>query len=782
MLKNNLDEDFPTGQEPLPNIEISRPELSHLEPLVATAWESLEKRMQTYQNASVRDSVFQAFLFAHKLHQGQVRKSGEPYIIHPVAVAEILTSLHMDETSLVAALLHDVVEDTQVSVKQVEEKFGANVSAIVDGLTKLAKVEFRSTQEKLAENFRKMVLAMSKDIRVIIVKVADRTHNMRTLKALPIEKRQRIADETLEIYAPLAGRLGIYKLKAELEDLCLKELKPSVYFSLVSRVAQKKDERENIIKNAREHLQERLATNNISATVVGRAKHFYSIYKKMSERQMDFEDIYDLFAVRVLVDTVGECYEALGTIHNEYRPVPGRFKDYIAMPKANLYQSLHTTVVAARGELLEIQIRTWEMHEICENGIAAHWAYKETRKDGGRMQKLADDIEKFSWLQQMVRHQNELTDPNEFLEAVKVDLFEDEVYVFSPKGDVFELPRGSTCLDFAFAIHSDVGLRTTGAKVNGRIMPLRSVLDSGDVVEIMAGARIRATKDWLSIVSTNRAKGKIRQWLRSEDRDDARKSGEALLDTALQKHGTNYEKLLKLGALQDVNKIFSVSSAEDLILQIGYGKLEPSLVAARLLGVPQPEPALPLSQPTQTLSPTNARSLPDSSSSFHTSSSTQQPKKVSNKNTKRAEEGVRVQGLEGISVRLAKCCQPLPGQPIVGFVSRGHGVTVHSASCEWSLTNDPARRVECNWNTSEALDLSVRLRILTHDKPGVLANVTKLVANSGLNILGAEVQTTPDKRGVITLRLRVGNIAELRDIHQKLEATDGVICVDRLTG
>lgn len=776
----DISEDYLSTPPSSPS-ENTRPELENLEPVVVEAWKSLECRMTPHQDMSIRDSVFNAFLFAHSLHKGQLRKSGEPYIIHPLAVAEILTILRMDETSLIAAILHDVVEDTHVSVKQVEEKFGATVASIVDGLTKLSRVEFRSTQEKLAENFRKMVLAMSKDIRVIIVKVADRTHNMRTLKALPIEKRQRIAEETLEIYAPLAGRLGIYKLKAELEDLCLKELKPSVYFSLVSRVAQKKDERENIIKNARSHLQEKLGENNISATVVGRAKHFYSIYKKMSERQMDFEDIYDLFAVRVLVDTVGECYEALGTIHNEYRPVPGRFKDYIAMPKANLYQSLHTTVVAARGELLEVQIRTWDMHEICENGIAAHWAYKETRKDGGRTQKLAEDIERFNWLQQMVRHQNELSDPNEFLEAVKVDLFEDEVYVFSPKGDVFELPRGATCLDFAFAIHSDVGLRTTGAKVNGRIMPLRSVLDSGDVVEIMTGSRIRATKDWLAIVSTNRAKGRIRQWLRSEDRDEARKQGEELLETALQKMGSSYDKLIKAGQLQDVNKLLSVSSSEDLLLQIGYGKIDPTLAAQRLLGQHTTDPVPAALQPLMAPQQTSSRANPENQSAT-TPGTQHNTTRPSQKNTKRAEEGVRVQGLDGISVRLAKCCQPLPGQPILGFVSRGHGVTVHSSSCEWALTNDPARRVECSWNTADALDLAVRLRILTHDKPGVLANVTKLVATSGLNIIGAEVQTTPDKRGVITLRLKVGNIAELRDIHQKLEATDGVICVDRLTG
>jgi GTP pyrophosphokinase len=444
------------------------------------------------------------------------------------------------------------------------------------------------------------------------------------------------------------------------------------------------------------------------------------------------------------------------------------------MPKANLYQSLHTTVVAARGELLEVQIRTWDMHEICENGIAAHWTYKETRKDGGRSQKVASEIEKFNWLQQIVRHQNELSDPNEFLEAVKVDLFEDEVYVFSPKGDVFELPRGATCLDFAFAVHSDVGLRTTGTKVNGRITPLRHVLDSGDVVEIMAGSRIRATKDWLSIVSTNRAKGKIRQWLRSEERDESRKQGMMLLETQLQKLGSSYEKLQKSGVLQEVNKLMQVSSAEDLILQVGYGKLDPLLTAQKLTGqAPDESTQLPaLIMPATGVSTKSGMPISEPPSRRESSN---------NRGMRRAEESVRVQGLEGISVRLAKCCQPLPGQPIIGFVSRSHGVTVHSATCEWAFTTDPARKVECSWSTDDAIDLSVRLRILTHDKPGVLASVTKLVAGSGLNIIGAEVQTTPDKRGVINLKLKVANITELRDIHQKLEATEGVICVERLT-
>ena len=444
--------------------------------IVERAWKAFENCFSTYAPHS-REVLRRAFDFAHDKHRGQTRKSGEPYILHPLAVAHILAELHMDEVSLISALLHDVVEDTSVSLEEISKEFSEEVAGIVDGLTKLEKVKFRSSQEKLAENFRKMVLAMSKDIRVIIVKVADRTHNMRTIKGHKLEKQQKISQETLEIYAPLAGRLGIYRLKAELEDLCLKALKPSVYFSLTTRIDQKKTEREAVIQEFCDGLKNRLEHIHIPADVIGRVKHFFSIYKKMSEKQIDFEDIYDLFAVRVMVDTISQCYEVLGVVHSHFKPVPGRFKDYIAMPKPNLYQSLHTTVVNENGELLEVQIRTKRMHDIAENGIAAHWAYKEARKEEGLSTKT-QDFQKFNWLKQIVNHQKELNDPDEFLEAVKVDLFDDEVYVFTPRGDVLELRRGATALDYAFSVHTDLGLKTQGAKINGRIVPIRTLLRS----------------------------------------------------------------------------------------------------------------------------------------------------------------------------------------------------------------------------------------------------------------------------------------------------------------
>lgn len=755
-------------------------ETQSIDAIAAQAFERLASLTELYLDKSSIEKLRAAYQFAHSLHAGQLRKSGEPYIVHPIAVAEILSEYKMDETSLIAALLHDVVEDTHVSVKEVEEQFGANVAAIVDGLTKLAKVEFRSSQEKLAENFRKMIVAMSRDIRVIVVKLADRLHNMRTLRALPLEKRQRIAEETSEIYAQLAGRLGIYKIKAELEDLCLKELKPSVYSNLVARVAQKREAREKVINSAREALEQELNQHSIRAKVEGRAKHFFSIYKKMSEKQMEFEDIYDLFALRILVTNVAECYEALGIVHSMCKPVPGRFKDYIAMPKANLYQSLHTTVIAARGELLEVQIRTAEMHHIAENGIAAHWAYKEKRaRDQGRSGDepiSQQDLEKFNWLKQIVRHQKELQDPNEFLEAVKVDLFDDEVYVFSPKGDVFELRRSSTCLDFAFSIHTDLGLRTTGAKVNGRMSPLRTLLHSGDVVEILSGNKIRATKDWLSYVTTSKARNKIRAHLRSEDREEAKRAGIEMLETALERHNLNYDRAFKMGIFNDLNKNLPVGSLDDFVLQIGYGKVDPAQSLGKLLAH---LPILNNQESSSLLEESIIAGLPSLEPSENKPQTT---RRLKSRGTRKAEDSVIVQGMEGLVVRLAKCCEPLPGQAITGFVSRGRGVTIHSVSCPWALSNDPARQVECKWNQQGNTEHNVRLKITTHDKQGMLASITKLVSSTQINITGADVQTTPEKRGIITLRVHVSSISQLRDIHERLEALDGVIHVERLTG
>lgn len=745
------------------------------ETIAVNAFDALKQKC-SYLETKSEAALQKAFRFAHSMHANQTRKSGEPYIVHPLEVAGILAEYNMDETSLVAAILHDVVEDTHVSVEEVEREFGKSVATLVEGLTKLAKVQFRSSQEKMAENFRKMIMAMSRDIRVIIIKLADRTHNMRTLRALPLEKRQRIAEETLEIYAPLAGRLGMYKAKAELEDLSLREIKPSVYYSLIAKVAQKKVERDRIIEKAKAHLTERLHNANIKAKVYGRAKHFYSIYKKMSERQMEFEDIYDLFAIRVIVNSVNECYEALGIIHNIYRPVPGRFKDFIAMPKANLYQSLHTTIIAAKGELVEVQIRTEEMHNIAENGIAAHWAYKEKRYGGAEVSAAptASDLQKFTWLKQMVSHQKELSDPNEFLEAVKVDLFDEAVYIFSPKGDVFELRKGATCLDFAFEVHSDLGLRTTGAKVNGRMATLRTRLYSGDVVELLTTNKIRATKDWLNITTTAKARNKIRAYLRSEERTNAKNLGQELFEEELAKLGLGVERLQKVGVLQELNKILSVSSYDDFLLQIGYAKLDAPQVIQKIL---QAYPKLALE--VQSSSPKN---LQEELVEAQSAAQEQARGRQIHKKSDGGDDAVRVQGMTGIVVRMARCCEPLPGQPIVGFVSRSRGVIVHAANCQWALSNDPARRVECSWNDTAKVTHNVRMRVTAQDKPGILAAITKTLSTSQINIAGMECFTSPQKRAVVLLRIALEDVMQLKDIVQKMEAIDGVIHVERTMG
>lgn len=723
------------------------------------AFDRLCTQSLKYLNPTSQDTLYKAFSFAHNVHADQRRKSGEPYILHPLAVAQILAEYKMDETSLIAAILHDVVEDTHVSIEEIEKEFGAQTASLVDGLTKLARVQFRSSQEKMAENFRKMIVAMSKDIRVIIIKLADRLHNMRTLDALGSEKRIRIAEETLEIYAPIAGRLGMYKAKAELEDLCLRELKPSVYYSLVTKVAQKKTLRDKMIENAKTHISEKLAEAEIKGEVYGRAKHFYSIYTKMSDKQIEFEDIYDLFALRIIVNSINECYETLGIIHNIYRPVPGRFKDFIAMPKANLYQSLHTTVVAAKGELLEIQIRTQQMHNIAENGIAAHWAYKEKRSKNKSPSQENTTLEKFGWLKQMVTYQDELSDPNEFLEAVKVDLFNEEVYVFSPKGDVFELRKGATCLDFAFEVHTDLGLRTTGAKINGRIATLRTKLFSGDVVELLVGNKIRATKDWLNLTTTSKAHNKIRVYLRSEERAQAKQAGLEILEEELSKQQTSVEKLQKSGAFNEVHRMFSVGGYDDLLLQIAYGKLDIKNVIAKLI---------PTQQEPMEISTANLKD---------------QLKFVPTKKYPPSEkEGVLVQGMSGIVIKLARCCEPLPGQPIIGFVSRNRGVIVHASNCQWALSSDPARQVDCSWNQTGGDFHHIRMKITTHDKPGVLAAITKTVSSSQINIAGMECFTNPQKRAVILLKLELSNVNQLKDIHQKLESIDGVIHVERTIG
>ena len=701
-----------------------------------------------------------AFEFACRCHGDQKRYSGEPYVTHPVEVASIVAGFKVDQASVIAALLHDVVEDTEVSLETISKEFDPTIAELVDGLTKIARIEFRSNQEKLAENFRKMVMAMAKDLRVIIIKLADRLHNMRTIKALPEAKRQRIAQETMDIYAPLANRLGMYGVKSELEDLCLRHLKPEIYTELKSKIASKKTERLQYIDEVKEILLAELHRYGFTNVEVrGRPKHFYSIYKKMHDRGLQFEDVHDLFAFRIVVDTIKDCYEALGVVHAMWKPMPGRFKDYIAMPKANMYQSLHTTVIRPSGEPCEIQIRTREMHEVCEYGVAAHWNYKER---GSTTARQTPQSQRMAWLNQIVEWQKELKDPDEFLEAVKVDLFEEEIFVFTPKGDVIQLPSKATALDFAFAVHSAVGQSTVGAKVNGRMVPIKKELKSGDIVEIITAAKQRPNKDWLSFVTTSRAKNRIRAYLRGEQREKSKQLGRDILQQELSGRQLDFDRMEKAGDLGSLLKASRENTVDDMLIAIGYGKLNPEDLMARAY----PQKITKTLAEEESSSDGSARAEPA----------------VSGKKTGR-NKGILVSGLDNLLVAMARCCNPIPGEDIVGFVTRGRGVTIHRVDCPRARDMDPARRIEASWGqqatSTEDANFATHLRIVTVDKPGILADITAVISSTGANIHKAQVQVGKDALGYLDFEIMVRDSAQLQMMMQKIESNPSVMRIER---
>lgn len=714
------------------------------------------QNIPNFQESQLR----KAFDFACSCHGDQKRYSGEPYVTHPVEVASIVAAFKVDQASVIAALLHDVVEDTHVSLETISKEFDPTIAELVDGLTKIARIEFRSSQEKLAENFRKMVMAMAKDIRVIIVKLADRLHNMRTIKALPEVKRQRIAQETMDIYAPLANRLGMYGVKSELEDLCLRQLKPEIYTDLKSKIASKKAERLKYIEEVREIVLAELHRYGFTNVEVrGRPKHFYSIYKKMHDRGLQFEDVHDLFAFRIIVDSIKDCYEALGVVHAMWKPMPGRFKDYIAMPKANMYQSLHTTVIRPSGEPCEIQIRTREMHEVCEYGVAAHWNYKER---GSSVARQTPQSQRMAWLNQIVEWQKELKDPDEFLEAVKVDLFEEEIFVFTPKGDVIQLPTKATALDFAYAVHSAVGQSTVGAKVNGRMVPIKKELKSGDIIEIITATKQRPNKDWLSFVTTSRAKNRIRAYLRVEQRDKSKQLGRDILQQELSGRQLDFDKMEKANELSALLKASRENTVDDMLIAIGYGKLNPEDLIAR--AYPQKTPKTLAEEETSESSKLDVTPLA--------------------KKTGR-NKGILVSGLDNLLVAMARCCNPLPGEDIVGFVTRGRGVTIHRFDCPRARDMDPARRVEATWGhqatTSDTANFATHLRIVTIDKPGILADITAIISSTGANIHKAQVQVGKDAMGYLDFEIMVRDSAQLQLMMQKIESNPAVIRIERKT-
>jgi GTP diphosphokinase / guanosine-3',5'-bis(diphosphate) 3'-diphosphatase len=695
--------------------------------------------------------IRRAYQFAAQAHDGQTRKSGDPYVTHPLAVAQVIAELKLDVASVCAGLLHDCVEDTSATVEQLSEQFGKEVAFLVDGVTKLGKLPYSTREEQQAENFRKMLLAMARDIRVILVKLCDRLDNMRSLNHLPPEKQERIAAETMQIYAPLANRLGIQWIKVELEDLAFKYLYAGEYEQLAQEIAKTRAERLDYIHHVEKLIQKEMLDNGVPCEVYGRAKHLWSIYTKMKRTQRPFEEIHDSIGFRVITDSQMHCYQALGVAHSTWTPIPGRFKDYIALPKPNLYQSLHTAVIGPKGERIEIQIRTGEMNMVAEHGIAAHWKYKE-----GKPLALEDD-KKFAWLRQLMESQKELRDPTEFLESVKIDLFGDEVYVFTPGGDVKALPKGSCPIDFAYAVHSSIGDHCSGARVNGMIVPLRYQLRNGDTIEIITSPNQKPNKDWLKLVKTARARTKIRYLLRQEQREKAVALGTDLIDKALRKHDTTIgraEKQLKVAAQE-----LRCQTVDELIVQVGYGKVTVQQVL---------EKALP-----------NLAKKGDSDVAPKTESML---KTLLRKVTRRTtSSGIKVAGEEDILVRFAKCCSPLPGDPIVGFITRGRGVTVHRRDCDKGLDLDPERRVDVEWDGHSKTQHEVAIQVLCANKPGLLANISQSFTDQGVNISQAHCRATEDGRAVNTFHASVRDLDQLKQVIRSLSRIKGVFSVDRVS-
>lgn len=711
-----------------------------------SAIEEVITAVQQYNPQADCDLIHRAYLLSAEAHKEQKRRSGIPYVSHPLAVAFILTQLRMDAMTIASALLHDTIEDTGVTEEQIAQDFGTEVAALVNGVTKLNKLAFSSSEEHQAESFRKMVVAMAKDIRVILVKLADRLHNLRTLEHMPEHKQRAISQETLDIYAPLAHRLGISWVKAELEDLSFRYVHPRMYQELEQRLFSTQEAREHFIAKAQAKIADTLHTIDIPCHIMGRTKNLYSIYQKMQRQRSSLEDIYDILAIRIITDTIPSCYAALGTIHTLWKPIPGRFKDYIALPKPNMYQSLHTTVIGPDGEHIELQIRTEDMHQTAEEGIAVHWRYKEGASPS------ADDA-RFAWLRHLLEWQQDLKDPIEFMETVKIDMFPEEVYIFTPKGDVRTFPRGATPIDFAYAIHTAIGHQCVGAKVNGRIVPLRYELRNGDTVEIRTSPTHTPSRDWLRWVVTSRARTKIKAWLKSEQKDRSIVMGRELCVRELQKYVSNPHAYMKLEALTDIAPNFGVQSADDLMAGIGYGRVSASQVAHRLL-------------PEKLLEEHKQQPKP-----FDTSSPRQ-----------RREEGVKVQGLDDILVRFAQCCHPLPGDSIVGYVTRGRGITVHTADClsAEKLEYDAERRVPVAWDVRKEATHPVRISVVTIDQQGVLAGVSAAIADCDGNISRATVTTTQEKKAYLDFTVDIRDVNHLKDIIRRVEGLRGVLSVERV--
>ncbi|MFA4875548.1 MAG: bifunctional (p)ppGpp synthetase/guanosine-3',5'-bis(diphosphate) 3'-pyrophosphohydrolase [bacterium] len=714
----------------------------------AVRLEDIVERIQGYNPDADVDLLRRAYIFSAKVHQGQTRLSGETYLNHPIEVAAILANLKLDAATVAAGLLHDTIEDTTATPKELKEMFGEEVAGLVDGMTKLSRIELQSREQREAENFRKMIVAMARDIRVILIKLADRLHNMRTLRSLPPEKQKRIAQETLDIYAPIANRMGISRIKIELEDLSFMYLEPEAYEDLVRKVNQRRIERESYINELIEVMKQQLGEHGYKGEVKGRPKHFYSIYQKMQKQGIAFEDIYDLIAIRIITDTKVNCYAILGLIHSLWTPVPGRFKDFIGVPKSNLYQSLHTTIIGPKGERVEFQIRTDEMHRLAEEGIAAHWRYKEKSAISQR------DEQQYAWLRQLLEWQKDVPDAKEFMETVKGDLFPDVVYVFTPRGDVKELPLGSTPVDFAYSVHTDIGHQCVGAKVNGKIVPLKHELRNGDKVEVTTQTGHTPSRDWLKFVKTSRAKTRIKGWLKIEERRRSMLLGKELLEKELRKHELSPSKFFKSEELLGVVKELSQNTIEDLLAAIGYGKVSALLVANKL--APDKVHIEPVSKPKRSFF---KRAKPASVSG-----------------------GMKINGMDNMLIHLSKCCNPVPGDKILGFITRGRGVAIHTVDCTnvSDLTFDKERLVEVSWGDLQAGAHAVKISVQTKDKPGLLASVSSSISAAEANITHAEVTTNEDRQAMLNFTIDIRDVEHLNRIIKNIEAIKGVIDVKRI--
>ncbi len=707
-------------------------------------------KVTAYHPTADADLINKAYVYAARMHEGQQRKSGDPYFIHPVSVAHIIADMHLDGASVCAALLHDVIEDTVATEGDISALFGPEIAFLVDGVTKLGKINFISKEDQQAESFRKMLVAMARDIRVLLVKLADRLDNMRTLAHMSVDSQERIARETLEIYAPLAGRLGIQWIKNELQDLAFKYMYPDQFNELLKQSRRVARDRERYVSDVSKRIERMLVERNFAVEVNGRIKGLYSLWEKMKKHQCEFDQIYDYVAFRVVVENVADCYASLGVIHSQWTPIPGRFKDYIALPKPNMYQSLHTTVIGPGHRRIEVQIRTREMHKVAEYGIAAHWKYKQNT--GGLDAK---DAAKFAWLRQLMEFQKEVKDPQEFLESVKVDLFNDEVYVFTPKGDVRVFPRGATPIDFAYSIHSQVGEHCSGARVNGVMVSLRHELHNGDTVEIITSPNQHPSKDWLDFVASGRARSRIRVYLRAEERKQSIQLGKELLEREMHKRDLSLNRALKSGLLEKMLSRFPVGTIDELYASLGYGKLESAQVVEALQAQDE-------SQAKQSLKPTFFE------------------RTVRKVTRKEGTSGIRIAGIDDVLVRFGKCCNPVPGDPITGFITRGRGVTVHRRACRESMELDPDRRIDVSWANDARVQRSVQVRVVTADRPGILSTVTGAFVDSGLNISEATCRSLMDGRSVNTFQFTVGDASQLKTLMRNISKIQGVYDVERV--